>query len=379
MRLERARRFIDGIARELLAPLLVARPGTGGYTLESWDAEQGICLTLQCGNHVVLVELERHDPNRACQARTARFNVCARRPFDGRPLSGADRRAVDQLVALVRSREHLLPELERPTTSRRSVARAIEVDRVLMAEGNGQYYLNPYAGCTIGCEFCYVADRADLSRELEGLPHLDWGRWVDVKTNAVEVLRREAAANPPGIVRLSPILTDPYQPIERTFRITRGCLEVLLDHQFLPVILTRAARVKEDLPLLSRFRAAGVGFSIPTDDDGVRQRFEPGGDPIDERLDALRACHAAGLRTFAVIQPVLPMNPERLVEHVAPYVRAVRVDRMYEMSRIRHLYAAHPEAAEDAFFERMVPLLCDLFRARGVAANELDDLRALMQ
>ncbi len=375
------RRWVDDVARELLAPLLAARPGPRGYRLVGWDAEQGIALTLERDGEPILVELERRREERPCFARTARFNVCARRPFDGAPLSDGDRRAVEQLVSVVRAREGALPAVERPGTARTSAVRRIAVERVLVAEGRGHYYLNPYVGCTIGCPFCYVAERADLSRSLEGLPPLEWGRYLDVKVNAAEVLAREAATAPPGVVRMCPILTDPYQPAERKHRITRQCLEVLGAHAFVPAILTRAALVVRDLDVLSRFPIAAVGFTIPTDDDAVRARFEPGADPVPERLEALRACHAAGLWTFAVIQPVLPMIPERLVELVAPYVRAVRIDRMYELARVRPLYeaAGRPDAMTDAFFERTEARLRALFAARGVPSEGLDDLRRLLR
>ncbi|MCP4249457.1 MAG: radical SAM protein, partial [bacterium] len=227
------------------------------------------------------------------------------------------------MIALVRRREMELPEFERPTTSRRAEVREIRVDRLLIAEGANQYYINPYVGCMIGCEFCYVAERADFSRGLRGLPRLPWGRYVDVKINAAEILRAEVRRRPPGIVRLSPILTDPYQPLERRYRITRQCLEVLLEAGFTPVILTRAARVVDDIDVLARFSKLAVGLSVPTDDDRVRISFEPGGDPINDRLAALERLHGAGIPTFAVVQPILPMQPERLVERLAPNVQFV--------------------------------------------------------
>ncbi len=375
-----AQRYVDEVVRDLLAPLFDARPGDRGYRLASWDCEQGISVTLQRGTDVVLIELERRDDAKDCIARTDRFNVCARRPFDARPLSVTELRAVEQLATLVHAREGRLPAMDRPTTSRASAARFIDVERVLIPEGNGHYYINPYVGCTIGCDFCYVSERADLSRELEGLPRLEWGRWVDIKINAAAVLRREVETMPPGLVRLSPILTDPYQPIERKHRITRQCLEVLAGHGFTPVILTRAALVARDLDVLARFRVAAVGLTIPTDDDGVRARFEPGADPIDERIEALRACHAAGLRTFAVVQPMLPMNPDRLVARVAPWVRAVRIDRMYDLDRVRHLYQAArlEDASTDAFFDATRARLLSGFRRAGVPTDELDDLKKLI-
>jgi DNA repair photolyase len=119
-----------------------------------------------------------------------------------------------------------------------------------------------------------------------------------------------------------------------------------------------------------------VGLSIPTDDDRVRAAFEPGADPIDERFEALAACHAAGLFTFGVVQPMLPMSPGRLVERMAPLVRAVRIDRMHVLDRTRALYdeAGAPEAADEPFFERTAAELRQGFAARGVRLDELDDL-----
>jgi DNA repair photolyase len=201
-----------------------------------------------------------------------------------------------------------------------------------------------------------------------------------VKINAAEVLRGELAGQR-GTVRMSPILTDPYQPAERRYRITRQILEVLRDSELTPVVLTRAPRILEDLELLRRFRRALVGFSIPTDDDAYRQIFEPNADPIPERFAALRALHEAGVRTFAVIQPVLPMNPQRLVEQIAPYVRAVRLDRLYVVERVQHIYAQHglKRFTSEEFAATTIRQLTEGFTARGVRVDPLDDFDALLE
>lgn len=365
----------------LFAPLLRAQPPGSQWAVVSHDTEQGLCISLARGARVLLVEFEPRDDAAPCFARTRRFNVSVRPRFDDGELDDGERRLVQGVVAVVRAREGALPVLSpRPAPERASAVRAVRASRVLVPEGRGQYYLNPYAGCMIGCPYCYVDDRADLSRALDGQPRHAWGRWVDVKVDAPEVLRREVRHLPPGPVRMSPILTDPYQPLERTYRITRGCLEVLLEAGFSPVVLTRGARVVEDIDLLARFERAAVGLSIPTDDDAMRARFEPGADPVDARLDALARLHGAGLRTFVTVQPMLPMDPAALVARAAPFAHVARVDRMHGVERLRPLYEAAGcvEAMEDAFFERTGAALREGFAARGVRVDPLDDMDALL-
>lgn len=374
------KRGLDRIAGELLAPFLDGRFTAPGWKLISWDVEQALCLTFQRGNVCVLIELEQRNDRFDCYTRTARFNVCVGRQFEDADLDDTDRRLVDAVMDVVRQREKALPVSERPAADRKTVVREILVDRVLIPEGKDHYYINPYVGCMIACPFCYVIDRADFSRNLEGLPRLPWGHYLDVKVNAAEVLRREVQSVHRGIVRISPILTDPYQSAERNYRITRQCLEVLLETEIAPVVLTRAPRILDDLKLLKRFRRALVGFSIPTDDDAYRRIFEPNADPIEERFAALRALHAAGVRTFAVIQPVLPMNPDRLVENVAPFVRAVRLDRLYVGERIQHVYDEHGLAAfcTQEYADKTIARLASAFRARGVAVESLDNFEPLL-
>jgi DNA repair photolyase len=145
---------------------------------------------------------------------------------------------------------------------------------------------------------------------------------------------------------------------------------------FVPAVLTRAARIREDVGLLARFPRAVVGISIPTDDDAIRRAFEPGGDPIPDRVEALAAFHRAGVTTMAFIQPILPMNARRLVDLIAPLTKIVRIDRMHDVDRVRHLYraAGREDAAEDRFFEETAAELRELLVARGVSVDPLEDL-----
>ena len=97
-------------------------------------------------------------------------------------------------------------------------------------------------------------------------------------------------------------------------------------------------------------------------------------------IEALRAFHAAGVRTFAVIQPVLPMNVDRLVERIAPFVRVVRLDRMYVGERVRHLYEGHglQKFATEAYADETIARLTHAFRSRGVAVDPLNELEPLL-
>jgi len=372
------------VAQHLLAPLLKRPVSSSGWRLLSWDDEQGLCAHLQGPTGtVLLVELEARDDARECWARTRLFNVTVRRQFEGAAaLEEEHRRVVDGFVRMVRHQEKsvALPPAA-PPAERRTLVREVTRERVLMAEGPGHYYINPYVGCMIGCTYCYVMDRANFSRRLAGDPEHPWGHWVDVKTDAPEVLAKEVENTTPGLVRMSPIITDPYMPLEKTYRITRRCLEILLPAGFRPVLLTRAARVVADIDLFRQYPdRVAVGLSIPTDDDRLRQAFEPRADSVEERFEALEQLHAAGVATFAVIQPMLPMDTKAVAERLAGCVRAVRIDRMHDVWRIRHLYenAAILHATEDGFFDRTEAELRAHFTRLGVAVDELDDLAPLV-
>jgi len=137
------------------------------------------------------------------------------------------------------------------------------------------------------------------------------------------------------------------------------------------VLLTRAARILDDLALLQRCHETTVGFSIPTDDDSIRAAFEPGTDPVPDRLETLQALSRAGLRTFVIVQPMLPLDPVRLIDAVAPYVKAVRLGPLFEKQRIADVHArlGRTDCLDEAWERRMFETLKVGFEARGVAVN----------
>lgn len=162
------------------------------------------------------------------------------------------------------------------------------------------YVINPYLGCHVGCTYCYAAFMKRFTNH-----DLPWGQFVDVKINAPEILEKELKKARKGLVLLSSV-TDAYQPIERKYQLTRKILELLLRHNFPISILTKCALVTRDIDLLKQFECCDVGFSISSLNDTDRVVFEPVSSTVEEKINALQQLHAAGIKTYAFIGPVLP-------------------------------------------------------------------------
>jgi len=184
-----------------------------------------------------------------------------------------------------------------------------------------EYSINPYLGCQHGCVYCYARFMTRFNHEGE-----EWGSFVDAKVNALERLREEAAKKRRGVVLLSSV-TDPYQPLERRYGLTRGCLEILLEHEYPVDVLTKSDLVLRDLDLLREFDQCEVGLTITSLDDGVRRAFEPGASPVPARLEALKALSGAGVETYAFLGPLLPYLSEERLEELLD-VLADRVNRV---------------------------------------------------
>lgn len=187
-----------------------------------------------------------------------------------------------------------------------------------------KWSLNPYMGCAHRCSFCYVRyfeQRADRPAD-DG-----YGRSVRVKTNVADVLRRELAR--PSWSHDEVALgtaTDPYQPAEGRFRLTRACI-VELAHALTPFsIVTRGPLVVRDVDVLQNASSrvhASVYLSIPTLDDRVWRTIEPATAPPRSRLEAVRRLAAAGIDVGVGVAPVLPGLSDR-PEQLEAVVHAAR-------------------------------------------------------
>jgi len=224
------------------------------------------------------------------------------------------------------------------------------------------YCINPYVGCGHGCLYCYASFIKRFTSHKE-----KWGQFVDVKINAPYLLRQQLKRTKPGTVALSTV-TDPYQPLEKHYRLTRRCLEILLDYQFTINILTRSPLCIRDIDLFKKFNKIEIGFTITTDNDQVRKIFEPHSPSIQSRLKALRLIHREKIKTYAFIGPILPLNLERLVEMIKPIVDEVLIDRMNYTSKIRKVYERERlnSYLDDKFFYFAAQELKERFEKSGI-------------
>jgi len=160
------------------------------------------------------------------------------------------------------------------------------------------YSLNPYKGCQHNCAYCYVPNVLRIKRET-------WGDFVDVKKNIPLVLSKELKKKKPGVVGISTV-TDPYQSVEKKYKLTRYCLEQLLKYDFPVSIQTKSSLVIRDINVLSRYSDAEVIFSIATLNDNERRLLEPHSPSIEKRLHALKECSKAGIKTGVFFGPIYP-------------------------------------------------------------------------
>jgi DNA repair photolyase len=182
--------------------------------------------------------------------------------------------------------------------------------RSALAQAKGmpfKWALNPYRGCTHACEYCYARK---YQRHLELGAGDDFSSLILVKTNLPDALRREVSRS--GWAHESVAVgtaTDPYQPIEGHYRLTRRCLEILADSATPFSIVTKGPMVVRDVEILAR-AAAGAGcqvfMSVPSVDDEACARLEPGTAHPLQRLRALRQLSDAGIETGVLMMPLVP-------------------------------------------------------------------------
>lgn len=227
------------------------------------------------------------------------------------------------------------------------------------------YALNPYVGCQHDCVYCYAKFMKRFTGHKE-----KWGEFVDIKINAPDLLANEVKKKRKGRVWISGVC-DPYQPLEMTYMLTKKCLEILVQNNWPITIQTKSALVIRDVEILKKANDIEVGFTITTADDKIRIIFEPGASPVSERIEALARLHSAGVKTFAMIAPILP-GSEGLVSELKGKVDYVILDRLnYHYADSVYKEYGMQWAAENGFFSQKSKDLKAAFEKEGILCQVL--------
>ena len=196
--------------------------------------------------------------------------------------------------------------------------------------------INPYRGCEHGCIYCY----ARPAHAYMGLsPGLDFESKLFIKPNAAALLREELSATNyvPATIALG-ANTDPYQPIERGFRITRSLIEVLSEFRHPFGIVTKSANVTRDLDLLKPMAEQDlvkVALSVTTLDPKLARSMEPRASTPARRLAAIETLAKAGVRTVVMMGPIIPGLNDHEIENILKSARnAGAAEAGYTMLRL---------------------------------------------
>jgi DNA repair photolyase len=225
------------------------------------------------------------------------------------------------------------------------IAKEVLAKSILSTSKVYDYVINPYTGCQHACSYCYARFMKRVTGHRES-----WGDFVDVKSNAADLLRVEIKKKKPGRVWVSGVC-DPYQPLEAIYKLSRQCLEILAQNDWSVIIQTRSPLVLRDMDIIKQGQFE-AGLSITTEDDNIRRLFEPQAPPINDRIKALDELHKAGIRTYAMIAPMLP-GAEGLVELLKGKVDYVLIDRMnYHYADWIYRKYGLQDKLTDEFFQR---------------------------
>lgn len=170
------------------------------------------------------------------------------------------------------------------------------------------YQVDPYIGCQHYCYYCYALDQAQT----------DWRKEIRIYEDIAGQLEAELAEIPPQTIYMG-WQTDAYQPVESEYRQTRQVIELLLKNGFSASILTKSDLVLRDMDLLQDMGNASVSFSLAFNDNPTRRLFEANTMTIERRIEALRQLKESGLRTGALLCPVIPYITDavRLIDLLA--------------------------------------------------------------
>ena len=186
------------------------------------------------------------------------------------------------------------------------------------------YQVDPYIGCEHYCYYCYALNQAET----------DWSKEVLIHKDITSQLESEQAGIPPQTIYMG-WQTDPYQPCEAEYRQTHQVLELLLEKGFSARILTKSDLVLRDTDLLQKMNEATVSASVAFNNNDVRRLFESNTMDTEARINALEKLKTAGLRTSALICPVIPYITDviPLIDMLAPHTDKIWIYGLSMLNR----------------------------------------------
>ena len=196
---------------------------------------------------------------------------------------------------------------------------------------SADYVINPYTGCQFACMYCF----ASFMGRFVGETNQNWGNYVYVKTNAVELMEKDISRllkkDPHPRIAISTV-TDPYQGVEKKYRLTRGILKIFAEknYQGRVSILTKSPMVLDDVETLKQIRHSEVGISITTSDDKLSRFLEVRAPLASARIRTLRKLNEAGILTYAFVGPFLPhmkLKPE-LIDKLFSEIKKAGTDHV---------------------------------------------------
>lgn len=163
------------------------------------------------------------------------------------------------------------------------------------------YVINPYTGCIFGCSYCYARFMTRFCERKE-----EWGKFVDIKINADQLIPLNSKKYFGKNIVIGSV-TDPYQYIEKKYKVTRKILEKLISLQPNLFVITKSNLIIRDIDLLKQFKKCTIIISLSLNDENIKKIIEPYSPSINKRIEMISAIHNANIKTVLFISPILPV------------------------------------------------------------------------
>jgi len=220
----------------------------------------------------------------------------------------------------------------------------------------GGLAINPYVGCGHGCVYCYARFIKRFTGHTE-----KWGSFVDVRQNIADILEKQMKSpRYKGEKIYLGTVTDPYQPVEKKYGITREILRVLAKYENPVSILTKSDLVLRDLELLKKIKNLDVDFTVTTLCEKWRRLTEPNSSTIKERLKAMRKLVKKGITVFALIGPYWPIFTD--AEALLKEFKRLGVSRVFaeSLNTIGENWTG-VEKALGGYYPKLLPEMKEIF------------------